>query len=246
MTGRLAGRTALVTGGGSGIGEAIATKFVEEGATVVVADVSGREEEVAARLGDAATPYRLDVDDDAAIDALETYLRETHGGIDVLANNVGVNGPALRTHEYPMADFDRVLRINVRQSYRVLQLGLRLMLERGGGSIVNTASIGGLLATPSASAYITSKGAIVMMTKTAALEYAQDGIRVNAIGPGVTRTPWLDGLGDELNATLAAQVPQGRVGEPAEMANVAAFLASEEASHVSGQLWVIDGARSAG
>ncbi|MGC5615803.1 SDR family NAD(P)-dependent oxidoreductase [Georgenia sp. Z1491] len=246
MTGRLEGRTALVTGAGSGIGEAIATKFVAEGATVVLADVSGRQDEVAARLGELALPYQLDVDDDDAIDALETYLREDHGGIDVLANNVGVNGPALLTHEYPMADFDRVMRINVRQFFRVLQVGLRLMVERGGGSIVNTASIGGVLATPSAAAYITSKGAVVMMTKTAALEYAQQNIRVNAIGPGVTRTPWLDGLGDELNATLAAQVPQGRVGEASEMANVAAFLASEEASHVSGQLWVIDGARTAG
>ncbi|MGC5626665.1 SDR family NAD(P)-dependent oxidoreductase [Georgenia sp. Z1344] len=246
MNGRLEGRTALVTGAGSGIGEAIATKFVAEGASVVVADVSGRQDEVAERLGDLAVPYQLDVDDDAAIDALESYLRETHGGIDVLANNVGVNGPALLSHEYPMEDFDRVLRINVRQFFRVQQVGLRLMLERGGGSIVNTASIGGVLATPSAAAYITSKGAIVMMTKTAALEYADKNIRVNAIGPGVTRTPWLDGLGDELNATLAAQVPQGRVGEASEMANVAAFLASEEASHVSGQLWVIDGARTAG
>lgn len=246
MGGRLQGKVALVTGAGSGIGEAIAVKFVAEGARVVVADVSGRQNEVAAGLGDAAIPYQLDVNDDAAIDALEAYLRDELGGIDVLANNVGVNGPALRSHEYPLEDFDRVIRINVRQLFRVQQVGLRLMLAKGGGSIVNTASIGGLLATPAAAAYITSKGAVVMMTKTAALEYARDNIRVNAIGPGITRTPWLDKLDPELIETLAQQVPQGRVGESAEMANVAAFLASDEASHVSGQLWVIDGARSAG
>lgn len=246
MSSTLEGKVALVTGAGQGIGAAIAKKFAAEGATVVVADMSGLQDEVAAAIGDAAVPYQLDVSDDAAIDALEEFLSEKFGGIDVLANNVGVNGPAMRSHEYPIDEFDRVIRINVRQAFRVQQVALRLMLAKGGGSIVNTASIGGLFATPSASAYITSKGAVVMMTKTAALEYARDGIRVNAIGPGITRTPWLDALSPELIDTLAEQVPQGRIGEPAEMANVAAFLASDEASHVSGQVWVIDGARSAG
>ena len=244
MTGRLDGKIALVTGGASGIGEAIAAKFAREGATVVVADVSERRDEVAERIG--ATAYSLDVNDDAAIDALEKHLQVTYGGIDVLANNVGVNGPAKPSHEYPMDDFDRVLRINVRQLFRMMQVGLRLMLAKGGGAIVNTSSIGSVLATPEAVAYITSKGAVTMMTKTAAIEYAQKGIRVNAIGPGVTRTPWLDSLGDELNEFLAGQVPQGRVGEAGEMANVAAFLASDEASHVTGQLWVVDGGRTAG
>ncbi|MGP7961244.1 SDR family NAD(P)-dependent oxidoreductase [Sanguibacter sp. A247] len=246
MTTRLEGRTALVTGGGQGIGAAIARKLASEGARVIVADLSGKESQVAAEIGGGAVGYSLDVDDDDAIDALETYLRDEIGGIDILANNVGINGPAVRSHEYPIEDFDRVIRINVRQAFRVQQVALRLMLAKGGGSIVNTASIGGLFATPTAAAYITSKGAIVMMTKTAALEYAGDNIRVNAIGPGVTRTPWLDKLDPELLEGLAAQVPQGRVGEPEEMANVAAFLASDEASHVTGQVWVIDGGRSAG
>ena len=246
MSTMLEGKVALVTGAGQGIGAAIAKKFAAEGVTVVVADMSGLQDEVAATIGDAAVPYQLDVSDDAAIDTLEVFLRERFGGLDVLANNVGVNGPAMRSHEYPIDEFDRVIRINVRQAFRVQQVALRLMLAKGGGSIVNTASIGGLFATPSASAYITSKGAVVMMTKTAALEYARDGIRVNAIGPGITRTPWLDALSPELIDTLAEQVPQGRIGEPEEMANVAAFLASDQASHVSGQVWVIDGARSAG
>lgn len=244
MTGRLDGKIAVVTGAGSGIGEAIATKFAAEGATVVVADLSGNQDAVAERIG--ASPYQLDVGDDAALDAFETHLMDTYGGIDVLANNVGVNGPALPSHEYPLDDFDRVLRLNVRQAFRMMQIGLRLMLAKGGGAIVNTSSIGSELATPNAVAYITSKGAVTMMTKTAAIEYAGQGIRVNAIGPGVTRTPWLDSLGDELNEFLAGQVPQGRVGEAPEMANVAAFLASDEASHVTGQLWVIDGGRTAG
>lgn len=244
MTGRLDGKIALVTGAASGIGEAIATKFAAEGATVIVADISEKREEVAQKIG--ATAYALDVGDDAAIDELEKHLQDTYGGLDILANNVGVNGPAMDSHEYPLEDFDRVLHINVRQMFRMMQVGLRLMLAKGGGSIINTSSIGSVLATPQAVAYITSKGAVTMMTKTAAIEYAQRGIRVNAIGPGVTRTPWLDSLGDELNEFLAGQVPQGRIGEASEMANVAAFLASDEASHVTGQLWVIDGGRTAG
>lgn len=246
MSGKLTGKTAVVTGAGSGIGEAIARKFAAEGATVVVADFSGRQDEVAADIGELAIPYALDVSKDEEIDAFEKWLDEKFGGLDVLANNVGVNGPALDSHEYPIEDFDRVIHINVRQFFRMQQVGLRLMLKKGGGSIVNTASIGGLFATPQAAAYITSKGAVVMMTKTAALEYAARNIRVNAIGPGITRTPWIDQLDDSLVDMLAAQVPQKRIGEASEMANVAAFLASDEAGHVSGQVWVIDGARSAG
>lgn len=235
-----------MTGAGSGIGEAIARTFVAQGARVVLADVSGAVDTLAAELGESTSALHLDVSDDAAVDALADVLRERLGGLDVLANNAGINGPAARSHEYPMDAFDRVWQVNVRGAFRIQQVALTLMLEAGGGSIVTTASIGGQLATPGAAGYITGKGAAVMMMKTAALEYAADGIRVNAIGPGITRTPWIDKLDPELVETLAAQVPQGRIGEPQEMANVAAFLASDEASHVSGQLWLIDGARSAG
>lgn len=245
MAGRLDGKIALVTGGGSGLGESIARKFAAEGATVVVADLSGRQEEVAESIGERAVARELDVADAASVAVTEQWLRETYGRLDVLANNAGINGPAMLTHEYPLEEFDRVLGVNLRGAFMVQQAGLRLMLDQG-GAIVNTASIGGLYATPTASAYITSKGGVVMMTKTAALEYATKGIRVNAVAPGIIRTPWIDRLDAELVDQLAAQVPQGRIGESDEAANVAAFLASDEASHVTGQVWLVDGGRSAG
>jgi NAD(P)-dependent dehydrogenase (short-subunit alcohol dehydrogenase family) len=242
---RLENKVAVVTGGGSGLGEDIAHKFAAEGATVVVADLSGKQDDVAAAIGGSAVGRHVDVADDASVAEFEAWLRETYGRIDVLANNAGINGVSAASHEYPMDSFDKVMSVNVRGTYMIQQVGLRLMLEKG-GSIVNTASIGGLYATPMASAYITSKGAVVMMTKTAALEYATKGIRVNAVAPGIIRTPWLDNLDPALIDVLAAQVPQGRIGESMEAANVVAFLASDEASHVTGQVWLVDGGRSAG
>lgn len=244
--GRFDGKIALVTGGGSGIGEAIARRLSSDGATVIVADISGRREEVAASLANAV-PRHLDVSDESSVTALEEWITAEYGGLDILANNAGMGVNEGLTHETSVETFDQVMAVNARGMFLVLKAGIRLMLASGGGAIVNTASIGGFRATPGSVAYITSKGADVMLTRTAALEYAQQNIRINAVGPGTIQTPILDTVPQELIDMLKAQVPQGRLGRPEEVANVVAFLADDnETSHVTGQVWLIDGGRSAG
>lgn len=242
MTDRLHGRVALVTGAASGIGRAIAERFIAEGAIVIAADVSDRITAVAQEIG--ATPRILDVSDPTDVAATEEWVRAAFGGLDVLANNAGIPGGQARIHETALEDWDRVFSVNTRGHFLMLQAGLRLMLGRG-GSIVNTASLAGLRATPLTSAYVASKGAVVQLTKAAALEYAADGIRVNAIAPGVVQTPILDAWDEENLAKIYASVPLGRGADPAEIARVAAFLASDEASFVTGQIWAIDGGRTA-
>lgn len=244
---RFDGKIALVTGGASGIGAAITRKLHAEGATVIVADISGKQDESAAELGDRAVARQLDVSDESEVRSTQEWVLATFGGLDILANNAGIGGSTALTHEYPVDAFDKVINVNLRGQFLVLQAGLRLMLASGGGAVVNTASIGGFRATPQSVGYIASKGGIVMLTRTAALEYATQNIRVNAVGPGVIHTPILDNSGPALLEMLKSQVPQGRLGTPEEIANVVAFLADDEqASHVNGQVWVVDGGRSAG
>lgn len=244
---RFNGKTALVTGAGSGIGRAIAARLVRDGARVIVTDVSGKQDEVAETLGSLVVARRLDVGCEEDVRATEEWISHEFGGLDILINNAGIAVGHALTHEYPLEQFDTVMRVNVRGAYMVLQAGLRLMVRNGGGAVVNTASIGGFRATPMSGPYIISKGAIVMMTRVAALEYADRNIRVNAIGPGTTDTAILENASDELLEMLKARIPQKRLGTADEIANVATFLADDtEASHVTGQVWVIDGGRSAG
>jgi NAD(P)-dependent dehydrogenase (short-subunit alcohol dehydrogenase family) len=245
--GRLQGKIAVVTGAGSGIGRAITLRFAAEGARVVAADVSGNQEKVAAEAQGDVEPFTCDVSDETAVRALMAHCRERHGRLEVLANNAGIAGDRARIHEMEMEAFDRVMAVNVRGSYMVLKHALPLLLEApNGASVVNTASIGGFRATPGSSPYITSKGAQVMMTRVAALEYVKDGIRVNAVCPGTTETAILDGSTPDMLRMLSDRIPLGRLGTAEEVANLALFLASDEASYITGQCYVIDGGRSAG
>lgn len=246
MVDRLDGKSAIVTGAGSGIGRAIALRFAQEGCRVIAADLTDSVETLASE-SDEVLAFRCDVSDADDVRRLENEARARFGGLDILANNAGIAGlSGTALHEYPIDEFDRIHRVNVRGALMVLQAGLRLMLESGGGAVVNTASTGGFRATPGSSGYVISKGGIVMMTRQAGYEYADKNIRVNAIAPGTVHTPMLDGISDELRARLESRSPQGRLAEPSEVASLALFLASDEASHIIGQCYLIDGGRTAG
>lgn len=241
MPGRLEGKVAVITGAGSGIGAATAEVFVREGALVVAADISGQQEDVAKRLGDSCLPLHTDVSKGEQVQALFAAVAARFGRLDVLHNNAGVTGPAAPSGEMSEEDFDRVWAVNGRGVFLGMRYGIPLLLESGGGSIINTSSVASLVAFPSMPAYCASKGAVAMLTKTAAAEYASSGIRVNAICPGVIETAMTQTLSPELIAGAKQMTPMGRIADPVEVANVALFLASDDSSFITGAAVVADG-----
>jgi NAD(P)-dependent dehydrogenase (short-subunit alcohol dehydrogenase family) len=241
MTGRLAGKVAVVTGAGSGMGAAMAEVFVREGAKVIVADVSGNEEKVAANIGADCVPVHADVSSGADVRAMLSRAVTEFGRLDVLCNNAGIDGHVAPTGEYAEDEFDRVWSVNGRGVFLGMRYGIPLLLEFGGGSIVNTSSMASSVAFPGMPAYCAAKGAVQMLTKTAAAEYAGKNIRVNAICPGPIRTGITDSLPADLIAGVVAATPIGRYGDPVEVANLALFLASDESSFITGESILIDG-----
>jgi NAD(P)-dependent dehydrogenase (short-subunit alcohol dehydrogenase family) len=251
MGDRLAGKVTIVTGAGSGIGRATAIRFAEEGALVTCVDID--EESVRAMatgIGDAAFAVVGDVSDPAQVQAWTDATVERWGGLHVVFNNAGVNIPGV-FHEVPDAVVDRTLNVNVKGCIHGCRYAIPHMLRAGGGSLINTSSVNGLVAEPFLAIYAASKGAIVMLSKGIALDYAKQGIRCNAIAPGWVDTPinyahaeMLGGL-SEVYATIDSFQPIGRPGEPREIANVALFLASDESSFVTGSVIVADGGMTA-
>jgi NAD(P)-dependent dehydrogenase (short-subunit alcohol dehydrogenase family) len=241
-----AGKVAIVTGAGSGIGEACATLLARRGAKVLVADVrAAPAEAVAAAIGDAARPHVVDVTDPAACEAMVAAAVETFGRLDVAVNNAGIGGPQAPTGEYPLDGWAAVIAVNLSGVFYCMRAEISAMLAGGGGSIVNMASILGSVGFAQSVAYVSAKHGVVGMTKTAAVEYARQGIRVNAVGPGFIETPLLAAASPEIVAGVAGLHPLGRLGRSEEVAELVAFLASDRASNTTGAYYVTDGGYTA-
>ena len=241
MAGRLEGKVALITGAGSGIGAATVRAFHAEGAKVLATDVSGLQDEVAAEFGDEVLALHADVSKSADVQAMLAAVVEHFGRLDILHNNAGIDGVVAPTGEYSEEDFDHVWSINGRGVFLGMRYGIPILLAHGGGSIINTASMASMVAFPGMNAYCAAKGAVLMLTRTAAAEYAGQGLRVNAICPGAIRTSITDSLPPELIAGVVGATPVGRFADPSEVASLAVYLASDESKFVTGAGMVIDG-----
>ncbi|QZY28313.1 3-oxoacyl-ACP reductase [Nocardioides coralli] len=249
MAGRLEGKTAVVTGGCSGIGLATVTRFVEEGARVVIGDIDDEAgKRVVDTLGgaDHATFVHVDVTDKEQVDALFQTAKDTYGSVDVAFNNAGISPP----DDDSILDTDldawrRVQEVNLTSVYLCCKAALPHMLEQGSGSIINTASFVAVMgAATSQISYSASKGGVLSMSRELGVQFARDGIRVNALCPGPVNTPLLQDLfaaDPERAARRLVHVPMGRFGEPEEMAHAVVFLASDESSFITASTFLVDG-----
>ncbi|MEM9709025.1 MAG: glucose 1-dehydrogenase [Pseudomonadota bacterium] len=243
---RLDGKSALVTGGGSGFGAGIARRFAAQGAGVLVADINvDAAEAVAGEIGGSA--WAVDVGDRASVNALAQWTAETVGQLDILVNNAGVTHLPGKLEEISEEDFDRVLTVNAKSVYLMAQAFVPGMKQAGKGAILNVASTAGLSPRPSLSWYNASKGWMITATKSMAVELAASGIRVNAIAPVAGETPLLKSFmgGDtpEMRSKFLATIPLGRFSTPDDMGNAAVFLCSDDASMITGVVLEVDGGR---
>jgi 2-keto-3-deoxy-L-fuconate dehydrogenase len=238
---RFTGKRALVTGAGSGIGEAVARGLHAEGADVLLADVRAESATaIASELGERATPVTLDVRDEQAV-------RRVTADLDVLANVAGI-GSTTTAPETALDTWEDVFAVNARGTFLCCKHAIPAMVARGGGSIVNMGSVAGLVGLRNRAAYCASKGAVIALTRALAIDHVADGVRVNAVCPGTVDSPWVrrlvDDVGESLDA-LRARQPMGRLGAPGEIAAAVLYLASDDAAFVTGTALVIDGGLTA-
>jgi len=241
-------KVALVTGGGSGIGRASALTFAREGAKVVVSDVvveAGKETVQLIKNADGEAVFiKADVAQVSDVEALIAKAVEAYGRLDCAHNNAGIEGNSAKVADYDEADWDRVIAINLTGVWLCMKYEIPQMLQQGSGAIVNTSSVAGLLGFRTGSAYVASKHGVLGLTKTAALEYAKSGIRVNAVCPGAVDTPMMGRITDHRPhraAKMAAGEPVGRMGTPQEIAEAVVWLCSDAASFVTGHPMTVDG-----
>ncbi|HJU99444.1 MAG TPA: SDR family oxidoreductase [Burkholderiaceae bacterium] len=244
---KLTNKVAIVTGATQGIGLACAQRLVAEGARVMLVDIKPDGAQAAAALGEQARFFAADVSQKADVDALVAATLAAFGQIDILINNAGVTHAA-DFLDLTEEDFDRVLRINLKSMFLCGQAVAREMVKRNSGCIINMSSVNSELAIPNQVPYVVSKGGINQLTKVMALNLAPHGVRVNGIGPGTILTELAKKavLGSpEARHTILSRTPMGRCGEPEEVASIAAFLASDDASYMTGQTLFVDGGRLA-
>ncbi len=249
MVEQLEGKVALVTGGGSGIGRASALAFARDGAKVVIADIDVGGGEATVQMikegGGEAALVHADVSKAAQVQGMVDRIVGLYGRLDCAFNNAGISTETNAwTADCSEEDWDRVIGINLKGVWLCMKSEIPQMLKQGGGAIVNTASVAGLVGIRSRSAYVASKHAVVGLTKSAALEYAESGIRVNAVCPGYTRTPLVQSVIDhdpEHETRAVARQPLGRLGRPEEIAAAVVWLSSDAASFVTGHTMLVDG-----
>ena len=246
-------KVAIVTGAASGIGFETAKAFAQKGASVVMSDVDEERLEESAdivdMINDKTVFIKADVSKEEDVKKLVHFTVDTFGGVDIACNNAGVGGELNATADYTVAEWDRVININLRGQWLCMKYQIPEMLKRGNGSIINVASILGKVGFASAPAYVAAKHGLVGLTKSAALEYSSQGVRVNAIAPAFIETPMLERAGlttdPEAKQQLVDMHPIGRLGQPEEVAHAIAWLASDEASFVTGHTLLVDGGYTA-
>ena len=234
-------KIAIVTGGASGIGLATAKKLLSEGAKVVLVDWNQDVRDIARSLNEDAIGIRCDVSSEEDVKKCVSDVIEKFGYIDYLVANAGIGGGPNKAHEVSLEEWNKVIAVNQTGIFLINKYVINEMLKSGGGAIVNTSSMYGLVGTTMSFTYSASKGAINQMTRSLALTYARDNIRVNAIAPGYVDTPILASVPKDMKDAMANQLPIGRLGEDTEIANLICYLLSDNATFITGAIVPIDG-----